>query len=124
MEAREIGTLISSILGVSRPQVSGDPGNDPALDRVTDLLETWAEEFRMDVLDAVMYSVDKWFDKGDPRLKKNPETRAADAREIALRAIESKVIPLEVLYGIHQLPLENFEMAVKRYMFLCGYTTE
>lgn len=46
--------------------------------------------FRMDELDAVMVSVDKWFDDGDPRLKNNPATRAADAREIALRAIEAQ----------------------------------
>jgi len=45
-------------------------------------------EFRMDELDAVMVSVDKWFDDGDPRLAQNPATRAADAREIALKAIE------------------------------------
>jgi len=44
--------------------------------------------FRADELDAVMLSVDKWFDEGDPRLKNNPATRAADAREIALKAIE------------------------------------
>ncbi len=43
-------------------------------------------EFRMDELDAVMLSVDKWLD--GPALKNNPATRAADAREIALRAIE------------------------------------
>ena len=44
----------------------------------------------MDELDAVMHSVDKWFDEGDPRLKNNPATRAADAREIALKAIEAR----------------------------------
>jgi hypothetical protein len=38
-DARELGTLISSIFGVSRPQCSGDPGNDPALDRVTAEIE-------------------------------------------------------------------------------------
>jgi hypothetical protein len=46
------------------------------------------DDFRMDELDAVMISVDKWFDKDDTRLKNNPATRAADAREIALKAIE------------------------------------
>lgn len=44
--------------------------------------------FRMDELDAVMLSVDKWFDEGDEALKNNPATRAAAAREIALQAIE------------------------------------
>ncbi len=43
---------------------------------------------RMTELDAVMVSVDKWFDADDPRLENNPATRAADAREIGLRAIE------------------------------------
>ena len=45
--------------------------------------------FRMDELDAVMISVDKWFEQNDPRLKLNPATRSADARNIALCAIES-----------------------------------
>jgi hypothetical protein len=44
--------------------------------------------FRMDELDAVMHSVDKWLD--GPALRNNPATRAADAREIALKAIESE----------------------------------
>ena len=43
----------------------------------------------MDELDAVMMSIDKWFDEGDERLKDNPATRAAHAREIALQAIET-----------------------------------
>ena len=45
-------------------------------------------QFRMDEIDAVMLSVDKWFDEGDEALKNNPATRAAAAREIALQAIE------------------------------------
>lgn len=45
-------------------------------------------EFRMDELDGVMHSVDKWL-KGDA-LKNNPATRAADAREVALKAIEAE----------------------------------
>ena len=49
--------------------------------------EDMRDDFRMDELDAVMYSVDKWLE-GDA-LKNNPATRAADAREYALRAIES-----------------------------------
>jgi len=44
-------------------------------------------EFRMDELDAVMYSVDKCLPKDYPT-GRNPATRAADAREIALRKIE------------------------------------
>lgn len=48
--------------------------------------ETAINDFRMDELDAVMLSVDKWL-TGD-QLKNNPATRAADAREVALRAIE------------------------------------
>lgn len=45
-------------------------------------------DFRMDELDAVMHSVDKWLEGDD--LKNNPATRAADAREIALKAIEAE----------------------------------
>ena len=41
-------------------------------------------------LAAVMFSVDKWFEPGDPRLLNNEETRACDAREITLQAIERK----------------------------------
>jgi hypothetical protein len=47
-----------------------------------------ALESRMDMLSAVMVSVDKWFDEGDLRLKQDECNRAADAREIALKAIE------------------------------------
>lgn len=47
-------------------------------------------DFRMDELDAVMISVDKWFDEGDPQLKQNPASRAAYAREIALQALEAR----------------------------------
>lgn len=54
--------------------------------------EEAVHEFRMDELEAVMLSVDKWFDEDDPRLKNNPATRAADAREIALQAIEAAAI--------------------------------
>lgn len=46
-------------------------------------------QFRMDELDAVMHSIDKWFKEGDSRLKDNPATRAANAREIALKAMEA-----------------------------------
>jgi hypothetical protein len=42
--------------------------------------------FRMDELDAVMVSADKWLE-GD-QLRNNPATRAADAREVALKATE------------------------------------
>lgn len=50
-------------------------------------------DFRMDELDAVMTSVDKWL-KGD-ELKNNPATRAADAREIALKAVEKEAARAE-----------------------------
>jgi hypothetical protein len=42
----------------------------------------------MDELDAVMITVDKWLE--GQALKNNPATRAADAREIALKAIEAE----------------------------------
>lgn len=41
-------------------------------------------------LEAVMVSVDKWFEDGDPELKNNEATRSASAREIALKAIEKE----------------------------------
>jgi len=52
-------------------------------------VEAMRDDYRMDQLDAVMYSVDKWFDEGDKRLLQNPANRAVDAREIALRKIEA-----------------------------------
>lgn len=47
-------------------------------------------QFRMDELEAVMLSVDKWldYDEDDPQ-RPNPATRAAEAREVALRTIEA-----------------------------------
>jgi hypothetical protein len=45
-------------------------------------------DFRMDELDAVMISVDKWLE--GKQLENNPATRASDAREYALRAIEKE----------------------------------
>lgn len=50
-------------------------------------------DFRGDELDAVMTSVDKWL-TGD-ELKNNPATRAADAREVALKAIEAEAARAE-----------------------------
>lgn len=41
-------------------------------------------------LDAVMLSVDKWFENGDPELEHDVASRAATAREIALQAIEKE----------------------------------
>ena len=52
-------------------------------------VEAMRDDYRMDQLDAVMYSVDKWFNEGDKRLLQDPANRAADAREIALRKIEA-----------------------------------
>lgn len=47
------------------------------------------KQFRMDELEAVMLSVDKWLDDAPTfRDTVNPATRAAAAREVALRAIE------------------------------------
>jgi len=34
----------------------------------------------------------------------------------------AKTVPMEMLYGIHQLSPDNFEKAVVRYVGLCGYT--
>lgn len=55
------------------------------------ILDMWPddrEEFRMDELDAVMMSVDKWL-TGD-QLKYNAATRASTAREVALKALDSQ----------------------------------
>jgi len=61
-------------------------------DQINDAYRQLAErersvnDFRMDTLDAVMHSVRKWLP--DDYKEVNPETTAADAREIALKAIE------------------------------------
>ena len=44
------------------------------------------------------------------------EAHDAEVRDLG------KTVPMEMLYGIHQLPPDNFEKAVVRYVNLCGYT--
>ncbi len=64
-------------------------------------------DFRMDELDAVMCSVDKWFDEGDTRLQQNPQNRSADAREIALQAIERQEARAELAeYKVEKMRTE------------------
>lgn len=60
------------------------------LNEITETLPWYNKEYRdlELILQAVMYSVDKWFDEIDE--SKDEVNRAADAREIALRAIESR----------------------------------
>lgn len=41
MDSRELAIRISTIFGVSRSQVSADPGNDPALDWAADVIEAF-----------------------------------------------------------------------------------
>ena len=47
------------------------------------------------ILFGVMHSVDKWFDRVDENI--NEATRAAHAREIALREIEKRDVIIETL---------------------------
>lgn len=66
---------------------------DLALQEPSPLQEEAVEQFRMDELEAVMLSVDKWLVGAD--LLGNPATRAARAREVALQTIEDLVTPSE-----------------------------
>ena len=50
-DARKTGERISTIFGVSRPQVGGDPGNDPALDYVAALITARDERIRRQCAD-------------------------------------------------------------------------
>jgi len=50
-DARELAIRASVIFGVSRPQVGGDPGNDPALDRVTALIQSAFDKIRRECAD-------------------------------------------------------------------------
>lgn len=43
-DARKVAAQVSAVFGVSRPQVSGDPGNDPALDRATEGIAAYASQ--------------------------------------------------------------------------------
>lgn len=52
-DARKHGERISTVFGVSRPQVSADPGNDPALDSVTALIQARDERIRRESLEKV-----------------------------------------------------------------------
>jgi hypothetical protein len=69
-------------------------------------------EYRQDELDAVMYFVDKWFNKGDQRLKDNPATRASSARELALRAIEAAPQPASPPIPSVETLLAEMHMAI------------
>lgn len=67
--------------------------------------EALKDDFRMDELDAVMVSVDKWLE--GEALNNNPATRAAEAREIALKAIE------EAYEKGRESALQELEEAIK-----------
>jgi hypothetical protein len=73
--------------GVSRVFFTEGPVVSMEL-RSTSLSDGWYVAPVQRQLDAVMHSVDKWFDEGDSRLKDDPSNRSAAAREIALQAIE------------------------------------
>ena len=79
--------------------------------------EAEVRDFRADELDAVMASVDKWFDEDDPRLKQTPCNRAGDAREIALQAIEaaeSRIAELEAeVERLKALPIEMIDSIIE-----------
>ena len=92
--ARGIGS--SDIATLAREAIGMEPALPPEAIPLSVLSsprpearEEAVNDFRADELDAVMVSVDKWFDEGDPRLRQDPANRSADAREIALKAIES-----------------------------------
>ena len=72
-------------------------------------------------LDAVMISVDKWLE-GDA-LKNNPETRASDAREIALKEIDRLTIEKESAMLNGQAGLDIGLNALLRYwtLYFTGY---
>jgi DNA primase large subunit len=67
--------------------------------------------FRMDELDAVMMSVDKWLD--GTALRNNPATRAADAREIALKAIEATEAKLRIQSERYAACVEDIKARIK-----------
>ena len=71
----------------SRPVTLSAAEARTVLDTLAAERERAVNDFRMDALDAVMYSVRKWLP--DDYVEASPETAAADAREIALKAIEA-----------------------------------
>jgi hypothetical protein len=72
-ERERVAAVLSSVLSPDTPSAEVDR-------------EAAINDFRMDELDAVMHSVRKWLP--DDYVATNPATEAADAREIALKAIE------------------------------------
>jgi hypothetical protein len=71
--------------------------------------------FRMDELDAVMLSTDKWLDGS--ALKNNPATRAADAREVALKAIEKEQARADKLDQRYAALVENVKGTCKAIIY-------
>jgi hypothetical protein len=64
-DARGLGERISTIFGVSRPQVGSDPGNDPALDSAAALITARDERIRRECADiaiswAEYYAGEDW----------------------------------------------------------------
>lgn len=86
---REVQDKLSVAISASRKRSQLEA--NIVVKQCEDFLVQMCVGFRMDELDAVMLSVDKWFTEGDPRLKNNPATRAADVREIALEAVEGTI---------------------------------
>jgi len=81
------------------------------------IIKESVNDFRMDELDAVMTSVDKWL-VGDA-LKNNPATRAADAREVALNAIEAEAARANRAEA--ELAALTFIPSGREYEIACSY---
>lgn len=43
LDARDVGKRVSALFGVARPEVGGDPGADPALDKVADIIYEYGQ---------------------------------------------------------------------------------
>lgn len=54
MDSRKVAIRISTIFGVSRAQVSADPGSDPALDWATDVIESCRAETLKEAADRAV----------------------------------------------------------------------
>lgn len=86
---------------------------DQKLDKVLNELDTIKNNlanFKRDSneLQAVMISVDKWL--GDPSdLEENPATRAARAREIALKAIDAAEFRASQMHAIALIQVEDYK---------------
>ena len=73
---------------------------------------------------GVMYTIEKWFNEDDERLKNNPSTVAGNAREVALKAIEELELKNHNLEDKLDFSEKQSEVINEMYNELCAENKE